>query len=59
MLGLDPGNESFARICVIEKNAAFFVSARFGQILLSTTFQNGEKLPKNHKIYQMATNYSK
>jgi hypothetical protein len=29
------------------------------QIFLGTTYQNGKNIPKNHKIYQMATEYIK
>jgi hypothetical protein len=29
------------------------------QIFLGTTYQNGKSIPNNHKIYQMATKYSK
>jgi hypothetical protein len=28
------------------------------QIFLSTTYQNGEHVPKDHKIYQMVTKYT-
>jgi hypothetical protein len=29
------------------------------QIFLGTTYQNGKNIPKDHKIYQMATKYTK
>jgi hypothetical protein len=37
----------------------FAIGKQGCQIFLGTTYPNGKNIPNNHKIYPMATNYTK